>query len=90
KRAQKANIKVRVLKVYMVNIQAIKEASINKLSLILDTYNQKYKDIFIMYFIERKAIEDIAIIAKYNRRHIDRIIAKLKEDLEENYPPDKK
>ncbi|MCK9533009.1 MAG: hypothetical protein M0R77_21260 [Gammaproteobacteria bacterium] len=40
KRAQKANIKVRVLKVYMVNIQAIKEASINKLSLILDTYNQ--------------------------------------------------
>ncbi|MFA5485797.1 MAG: hypothetical protein WCY90_00150 [Bacilli bacterium] len=86
RKAQKANIKVRVLTTYMENVKAIKSAAVTKLNTILESYTDKYKIIFVMYFIERRAIDDIALAVNYNRRHVDRIVAKFKTDLDENYP----
>lgn len=86
RKAQKANIKVRVLTTYMENVKTIKSAAVTKLNTILEAYTDKYKIIFVMYFIERRAIDDIALAVNYNRRHVDRIIAKFKTDLDENYP----
>lgn len=86
RKAQKANIKVRVLTTYMENVKSIKSAAVTKLNTILEAYTDKYKIIFVMYFIERRAIDDIALAVNYNRRHVDRIIAKFKTDLDENYP----
>ncbi len=86
RKAQKANIKVRVLTTYMENVKAIKSAAVTKLNTILEAYTDKYKIIFVMYFIERRAIDDIALAVNYNRRHVDRIVAKFKTDLDENYP----
>lgn len=86
RKAQKANIKVRVLTTYMENVKAIKSAAVTKLNTILESYTDKYKIIFVMYFIERRAIDDIALAVNYNRRHVDRIIAKFKTDLDEDYP----
>lgn len=86
RKAQKANIKVRVLTTYMENVKTIKSAAVTKLNTILEAYTDKYKIIFVMYFIERRAIDDIALAVNYNRRHVDRIVAKFKTDLDENYP----
>lgn len=86
RKAQKANIKVRVLTTYMENVKAIKSSAVTKLNTILEAYTDKYKIIFVMYFIERRAIDDIALAVNYNRRHVDRIVAKFKTDLDENYP----
>lgn len=86
RKAQEALAKARVWETYISNLKAIKNATVDKLDEILDDYTPKYKQIFIMFFLERRAIEDIVQAVNYSRRHVDRIIAKLKDDLEESYP----
>ena len=69
------------LNIYISEINQAKNDLYDNLNLVLDTYNEKYKNVFILYFIEGKSYEDIATITSYSREAIRTIIRRQKNDI---------
>ena len=75
-------------KVYMKNVSKIKGEISLGLDTVLSRYSPKYKQIWIMYFIEQASIDDICSAVCYSRGNINVIIKKLKMDLNHFYKGD--
>jgi len=66
--------------IYQQELMKAKNEIVSSVNSILDRYNSKYKQVFIMKFFEEKTIDEIASSLGYSKRAIDDIIAKLKRD----------
>jgi len=73
--------------VFIEDINHIKEEITENLSIILDKYQPKYRQIFLLFFIESKTYQEIADITHYSFEAVKVIIKRLKNDLITLYLP---
>lgn len=83
--AMNAKMNKECYKVFVSNLKIIKEKILKDLDRVLSTYTSKYKKIWMMYFIGRRSIEEISNEVNYSRDNINRIIKKMKDDLNINF-----
>lgn len=69
------------------DINHIKDEITENLSIILDKYQPKYRQIFLLFFIESKSYQEIAEITHYSFEAVKVIIKRLKNDLITLYLP---
>lgn len=81
KKAMESKIKRECYKVYINNLKVAKSSILDNLNKVLSTYTPKYKQIWIMYFIEKRDIEEIRNVVNYSRENVNKIVYKLKVDL---------
>lgn len=81
KKAMESKIKRECYKVYINNLKVAKSSILDNLNKVLSTYTPKYKQIWIMYFIEKRDIEEIRNTVNYSRENVNKIVYKLKVDL---------
>lgn len=81
RKAMESKIKRECYKVYINNLKVAKSSILENLNKVLSTYTPKYKQIWIMYFIEKRDIEEIRNTVNYSRENVNKIISKLKTDL---------
>jgi len=67
--------------IYIDKIEAAKSDLLDNLAIMLDKYNEKYKQVFVLFFIENKSYQDIAEITHYSFEAVKVIIKRLKSDL---------
>lgn len=84
KLALEAKVKRESYKLYIKNLEVIKQEILNKLNDILSVYSEEEKEIWKLYFLEEKPIEEIAKKFNYTTFKVEKIIKKLKGDLK-NY-----
>lgn len=85
KRALKAKIRRDCYKIYIGNVQKIKQDILDGLNACLSKYSVKYKRIWLMYFLEQKSIDEISDEVGYSRDNVNKIIARLKDELAKDY-----
>lgn len=68
-------------KVYIENLGSIKKQVLDNLERVLDKYNSKYKQIWILYFIEHRPLEYISSQVHYTEDNVKKVVARLKSDL---------
>lgn len=78
---QKAKIKGRLYQSYLENLLNIKKASLQKLDDLLNDYLKQEKEIFVMFFLQQKAVVDIATIMDKSPDEVQSIIVKLNNDI---------
>ena len=67
--------------IYIEKINNAKNELLENLSLVLDKYNDKYKQVFMLFFIESKTYQEIADITHYSFEAVKVIIKRFKNDL---------
>lgn len=85
RKALTAKARIECYKVYIENILKVKNEVSFGLNEVLDRYTPKQKRIWIMYFIEKASIQEIATEANYVTRNVDKIIQQFKSDLNYYY-----
>ena len=70
---------------YVESLQKAKTSINNDLDRVLSTYNNRYKRIWVAYFIEKKTYDEIAVEVNYTRENVKKVVFRLKEDLVKNY-----
>lgn len=83
----KAKTEKEQYEVFVDDINHTKNEITENLSLILDKYQLKYRQIFLLFFIESKSYQEIADITHYSFEAVKVIIKKLKNDLITLYVP---
>lgn len=73
--------------IFVADIEHTKDEITENLSLILDKYQPKYKQIFMLFFLEGKSYQEIAEATNYSFEAIKVIIRRLKNDLITLYLP---
>lgn len=73
--------------IFIEDVNHAKQEISENVSLILDKYQPRYKQIFIAYFLEGKNYDDICELTHYSKDAINKIIHKLKQDLLTFYMP---
>ena len=76
-----AKIDCERINIYIREIELAKKELYENLCLVLDKYNERYKKVFIYYFIEDKNYDEIAELTSYSREAIRNIIRKQKNDI---------
>lgn len=69
------------LNVYIDQLTKGKNETYESLEKILETYNPKYKKIWLMYFIGQQTYEEISSKTYYSYNNVKKIIKKLRKDL---------
>lgn len=67
--------------IYIEKIENAKSELLENLSIMLSKYNNKYKQVFMLFFIESKSYQEIADITHYSFEAVKYIIKRLKRDL---------
>ena len=70
---------------YITELENAKREITDNLEIILSKYTERYKRVFIMYFIENKSYDEIASETHYAIDGLKDIVAKLKKDLIQMY-----
>ena len=70
---------------YISDLENSKREILDNLDIILSKYTPKYKQVFIMYFLENRSYDEIASETHYTFDGICDIIAKLKKDVIDLY-----
>lgn len=68
-------------KVYLEDIEKARSDLLENIELILSKHTERYRKIFIMFFLEDKSISEIADESHYSIDTVKKIIQKLKRDL---------
>jgi len=66
---------------YIEDLENAKREIMDNLDIILSKYTPKYKQVFIMFFIENRSYDEIANETHYSFDGVCDIIAKLKKDV---------
>lgn len=74
-------IEERKLTIYRARLIETKNEIYAAIESLLKTYRPKYREIWVLHFIQGHPIEEIAIVTKYADRHVKRIIASMRRDL---------
>lgn len=82
-----AKIEKEKYEIFVADIENTKNEIVDNLSLILDKYQPRYKQVFISYFLEDKTYQEIAKMTNYSNDAIKIIIRRLKNDLLTFYMP---
>lgn len=69
------------LNVYIDQLTNGKNETFEALEDLLNTYNAKYKKIWLMFFIGHQTYEDIAANTHYSYNNVRKIISRLRQDL---------
>lgn len=85
KKSQKLYVKAKVEKeryeLYVDEINNLKNELLENLELILDKYCGKYKNVFVVYFIEGKSREETAELTNYSVDAVKKIVERFRHDL---------
>lgn len=73
--------------IYLEDIENVRIELVENIELILSKHTERYKKIFIMFFLEDKSISEIADESHYSVDTVKKIIQKLKQDLLTFYVP---
>lgn len=88
-KAKKASMKAKMVegcyKVYIKNVMSIKEDVNDGIEWVLQRYAPRYRDVWRMYFLEQRTIDEICEALCYSRSTIDRIVRQLKEDISDSH-----
>lgn len=76
-----AAIDEKKLTIYRARLIETKNEIYAAIEPLLKTYRPKYREIWVLHFIQGHPIEEIAIVTKYADRHVKRIIASMRRDL---------
>lgn len=71
--------------IYIKELENAKREILDNLEIILSKYTERYKRVFIMYFIENKSYDEICSETNYAPDGLKDIIVKLKKDLIQMY-----
>lgn len=85
RRALTAKSRIECYKIYIKNIMKVKSEVTLGLDKVLERYTPKQKRIWVMYFLEKATINEIATEAGYVTRNVDKIIQQFKLDLNDFY-----
>lgn len=85
KAAMKAKMAEGCYKVYIKNVMGIKEDVNDGIEWVLRRYAPRYRDVWRMYFLEQRTIDEICESLNYSRSTIDRMIKQLKEDISDSH-----
>ena len=85
RKALRAKARSECFKVYIENVKKVKGEITLSLDAVLSRYTPKYKRIWLMYFLEQASIDEISTAVAYSRESINKIVQKLKLDLNYNY-----
>ena len=70
---------------YVADLENAKREILDNLDIILSKYTEKYKRIFIMFFIENRSYDEICEKTNYTPDAVNKIISKLKSDVIDLY-----
>ena len=73
--------------IFKEDVENVKNEIMENLDIILSKYQARYKQIFVMRFFEEKTYQEIADETNYSLVAINRIVARLKNDLLTFYMP---
>lgn len=85
RKAMRAKAQSEVYRIFIENVNRIKSEVTISLDAVLSRYTPKYKRIWVMYFLEQASIDEIAEDVHYSRESINKIVKKLKLDLNSHY-----
>ena len=74
-------IEERKLTIYRARLVEAKNEIYAAIEPLLKTYRTRYREIWVMHFIQGHTIEEIAQATKYADRHVKRIVASMRQDL---------
>lgn len=87
KKAMEAKMRERCFKTYASNLESLREDVYEGVDYVLSRYEPKvYKDVWRMFFLQGKRIDEICGELHYSRSVINRVIKTLKDDLVDAYP----
>lgn len=81
RKAMECKINKECYKSYVQNLSRIKSEILKRLDSVLAQYTEKHRKIWIMYFIEKKSLDEIAVEVAYTRENINKIIQRFKTEL---------
>lgn len=85
KAAMRAKMRERCYQTYVDNVTGIREDVLGGVEWVLQRYTPKYRDVWVMYFLEQRTVEEMMDKLSYSKTSINRIIKQLKDDISEAY-----
>lgn len=70
---------------YIAELEDAKRSILDNLDILLSKYTERYKQVFIMYFLQNKTYDEICDATNYAPDGLKDIIARLKGDLIQLY-----
>lgn len=85
RRALTAKARAECFNIYLKNVQRVKNETSVGVNEVLSRYNPRYQRIWVMYFLEKRTLEEICRETNYTLDGMNTIIKKLKLDMSDFY-----
>lgn len=82
--AMQAKIYSTTYKTFLENMNNAREELVESINYCLRGYNDKWRKVWVLYFLEDKPLSEISKRVGYATKYISEILAKMRDDLKED------